>query len=106
MILKGDKDGGKAEIVLDLNYRSTKEILKFANKLITSNKNRPFSKSLETDLGNGLKPFIWSAQSDLNEAQMIANEIETLIEDGGYKYSDIAILYRNNALSRSLYVKI
>ena len=96
-----DKDGSKTWAVLDLNYRSTKEILKFANKLITSNKNRPFSKSLETDLGNGLKPFIWSAQSDLNEAQMIANEIETLIEDGGYKYSDIAILYRNNALSRS-----
>lgn len=96
-----NEDGSKAEIVLDLNYRSTKEILKFANKLITSNKNRPFSKSLETDLGNGLKPFIWSAQSDLNEAQMIANEIETLIKDGGYKYSDIAILYRNNALSRS-----
>ncbi len=96
-----NEDGSKPEIVLDLNYRSTKQILKFANKLITHNINRPFTKSLETDLGDGFKPFIWSAQSDLNEAQMIANEIQTLITDTNFKYSDIAILYRNNALSRN-----
>lgn len=94
-------DGSKAEIILDLNYRSTKNILKFANQLITYNQNRPVTKTLETSLGDGIKPFIWAAQSDLNESQMIANEINTLVIENGYKYSDIAILYRNNALSRS-----
>src|SRR5690606_38606920 len=95
------EDGQDNRVVLDLNYRSTKQILSFANKLIKHNKNRPVTKDLETNSGDGLKPYIWSAQSDLNEAQMIANEIQTLTKDAGYKYSDIAILYRNNALSRS-----
>lgn len=52
-------DGSKVEIVLDLNYRLIKEILKFVNKLIISNKNRFFLKLFEIDLGNGLKLFIW-----------------------------------------------
>lgn len=95
------EDGQDNSVVLDLNYRSTKQILSFANKLIKHNKNRPVTKDLETNLGDGLRPYIWSAQSDLNEAQMIANEIQALTQDAGYKYSDIAILYRNNALSRS-----
>lgn len=32
---------------------------------------------------------------------MIVNEIEIFIKDGGYKYFDIVILYKNNVLSRS-----
>ena len=31
---------------------------------------------------------------------MVANEIERLVNDFGYQYEDIAILYRNNSLSR------
>ena len=43
----------------------------------------------------GLK-FMWARFKE-----EIGNEIQSLIADNGLNYSDIAILYRNNALSRS-----
>ncbi len=89
------------ESVLDLNYRSTTEILEFANRLITHNTNRPVQKNLVAYRGHGQKPFVWSAPNDFGEATMVANEIQRLVRDLGYKYDDIAILYRNNALSRT-----
>mgnify|MGYP000954764969 CR=1 FL=1 len=89
------------ECVLDINYRSTKEILEYANRLIAHNINRPVKKNLNSNNGQGHKPFVWSAPSDFGEATMIANEIQMLVRDLGYSYSDIAILYRNNALSRT-----
>ena len=94
-----NKDFG-GECVLDLNYRSTVEILKFANRLIAQNQHRPFKKNLESNLGNGKEPFIWTAPTDFAEATMIANEIIRLVKEEGIPYQDIAILYRNNALSR------
>lgn len=88
------------EHVLDINYRSTVEILNYANKLIKYNQNRPFKKELQSKMGNGTEPVISVAHTDYNEAQMVANEIERLVNDFGYQYEDIAILYRNNSLSR------
>ncbi|WP_025724920.1 ATP-dependent helicase [Acholeplasma granularum] len=94
------KDFGGSQI-LDLNYRSTKQILNYANKLITHNKNRPIKKTLESAHGEGISPFMWTASSDFNESTMIANEIQSLVNESNYNYKDIAILYRNNALSRT-----
>ncbi|VEU83095.1 ATP-dependent helicase [Acholeplasma hippikon] len=94
------KDFGN-QVVLDLNYRSTTHILSYANRLIKRNQNRPFEKDLKSNLGDGIEPVIWSAQSDFNEANMVANEIKRLVSDYHYNYEDIAILYRNNALSRT-----
>ena len=90
------------EHVLIINYRSTKKILDHANRLIKFNQNRPFEKELVCDLGDGFDPQIWSASTDIQEANMIANEIERLKKELGYSYNEIAILYRNNALSRLL----
>src|SRR5690606_5395400 len=89
------------EQVLAKNYRSTPEILDFANRLIANNINRPVKKNLTTESPSGIEPLIWNAQSDFGEATMVANEITRLVKDFGYAYSDIAILYRNNALSRT-----
>src|SRR5690606_27323654 len=89
------------EQVLAKNYRSTPEILDFANRLIANNINRPVKKNLSTESPAGIEPMIWNAQSDFGEATMVANEITRLVKDHGYAYSDIAILYRNNALSRT-----
>lgn len=89
------------QVVLDINYRSTTHILDYANRLIKKNQNRPYEKDLKSNLGEGIEPAIWSAQSDFNEATMIANEIKRLVSDHEYSYEDIAILYRSNALSRT-----
>ncbi len=93
------KDFNAKEIILDKNYRSTNLILKAANKLISKNFDRPSAKNLESDLGIGIPITYHTAQSDYQETFYVINEINKLISKG-FVYDDIAVLYRNNALSR------
>lgn len=93
------KDFEADKIVLEHNYRSTNLILRAANQLIGYNINRPAAKNLESSLGLGHPPVYHHAQSDYRETYFVVNEIERLVHLG-YRYEDIAILYRNNALSR------
>ena len=93
------RDFKAEEVILDKNYRSTNYILQAANKLIVNNLNRPSQKNLESDLGLGNPITYHTAQSDYQETFYVINEINKLIQQG-YSYDDIAILYRNNALSR------
>jgi len=93
------RDFKAEEVILDKNYRSTNYILQAANKLIANNLNRPSQKNLESDLGLGNPIIYHTAQSDYQETFYVINEINKLIQQG-YSYDDIAILYRNNALSR------
>jgi DNA helicase II / ATP-dependent DNA helicase PcrA len=93
------KDFGANQVILEQNYRSTNQILKAANQLINYNFNRPAGKNLESDLGLGEPPVYHHAQTDFRESFFIANEIQRL-HQLGYQYDDMAVLYRNNALSR------
>ncbi len=93
------RDFHAEKIVLDKNYRSTTKILKSANKLIAYNFNRPSAKNLESDLGEGMGITYYVAPNDYRETFYVINEINKLVRQG-YRYDDIAVLYRNNALSR------
>jgi DNA helicase II / ATP-dependent DNA helicase PcrA len=93
------RDFGPEQVILDQNYRSTNQILKAANQLIAYNMNRPAAKTLESDLGVGEAPVIHHAQNDIRETFFVVNEIQRL-KQLGYQYDDVAVLYRNNALSR------
>ena len=93
------KDFCAQQVILDKNYRSTNNILKAANKLIKNNKSRTAGKNLVSDFGDGLPVIIKVAASDYDEANMVVNEIANLTMQN-YDYSDIAILYRANHLSR------
>lgn len=93
------KDFNAEQIVLEKNYRSTNHILNAANQLINNNFNRPSAKTLESDLGMGELPYIHHAQTDIRESFFVVNEIRRL-HDLGVRYEEIAVLYRNNALSR------
>jgi len=93
------KDFHAEMIVLEQNYRSTNQILKAANQLIQYNFNRPASKNLESDLGHGEAPIYHHAQSDFRESFFVVNEIQRL-HQLGIAYEEMAVLYRNNALSR------
>ena len=92
-------DFGADMVVLEQNYRSTNQILKAANQLINYNFNRPAAKNLESDLGLGESPIYHHALNDFRESFFVVNEIQRL-HQLGYQYDDIAVLYRNNALSR------
>ena len=85
-------------IVLDRNYRSTQAILNSANKLIAHNKLR-VTKNLYTEENMGDKVNVHASPSGRLEADYVAREISKLKQFGGYKYSDIALLYRSNYIT-------
>ena len=93
------KEFSASQIILDQNYRSTNDILHAANLLINHNQNRILGKSLKSDLGKGKQVHFYTAQNDYQETYFVIDEIRKLKREGA-EYSDIAILYRNNALSR------
>lgn len=84
---------------LERNYRSTKEIIEVANRVIKNNSSR-FDKNMWTDKDGGEKPVLYNAYDERDEALFVAKTIEKLNSEG-YDYNDIAVLMRINALSRS-----
>ncbi|QCT95139.1 ATP-dependent helicase [Caminibacter mediatlanticus TB-2] len=99
-ILDFEKDFNAEVIKLELNYRSTNQILTAANNLISFNKNR-YNKKLISALGDGKEVEVLENYNETAEAEVIAKRIKTLI-DSGVSPNEIAILYRINALSRSI----
>ncbi len=95
------KDVRDVEVVkLEQNYRSTKNILNAANSVIKNNNNR-MSKELWSAAEEGEKVEVYTAVNERDEAKHIMDKIRKLHADGT-SYSDIAILYRSNYLSRVL----
>ena len=90
---------------LEQNYRSTKKIIERANTLIKRNQNR-LDKNLWTDNASGTKIEEFAAYNDIEEAEYVTSNIKSLVSMGGYKYSDVAVLMRVNALSRLLEEKL
>ncbi|MBQ3213701.1 MAG: UvrD-helicase domain-containing protein [Clostridia bacterium] len=87
---------------LEQNYRSTKQILTIANKLIKNNQTRN-DKVLWTDNSVGIKVEHYQANDEFSEAEYVANQIKNLVNSGlGYSYNDFAVLTRLNALSAPL----
>ncbi len=98
-ILEFEKAFPSAAVIrLEQNYRSTQNILDAANRVIENNRGRK-GKKLWTDSEPGEKIYVYKAESDFDEAEYIANQISALCADG-YRYGDIAVLYRANATSR------
>ena len=91
--------GVRKIIKLEQNYRSTSHILDGANAVIANNKDR-MGKNLWTDAGAGELIRLYRADADLQEARAVVQDIMAE-KRRGRKYSDFAILYRNNNLSRN-----
>ena len=87
-------------VKLEENYRSRASILKVANELIQHNRTRLGKKLLATREG-GEEVVTLSSHDENEEARKIAAKISTLLNQG-VSPKEIAILYRVNALSRSL----
>ncbi|WP_431018778.1 UvrD-helicase domain-containing protein [Burkholderia cepacia] len=87
-------------IKLEQNYRSHGNILDAANQLISNNTHR-LGKNLRTDAGHGEPVRVYEASTDSQEAGWIVEEIRSLINIGMAR-SEVAVLYRSNAQSRSI----
>ena len=98
-ILNFEEDYPDAKVVLlEENYRSTKNILEVANAVIKKNIQRK-EKNLFTENKEGELISIFEAYNDRLEAEFIAERIVELV-DKGTKHEDIAVLYRANFQSR------
>src|SRR5699024_9160955 len=86
-------------IYLEQNYRSTKTILEAANNVINHNRGRK-PKKLWTENEAGSKIACYQADTERDESLFVMREIEQFVQEGKYKPSEIAILYRTNAQSR------
>jgi len=87
-------------VKLETNYRSTEPILKAANTLIEHNSTR-LGKKLTSHKGAGEDVKLLHSLDESMEAKAIAKEVQKLL-DSGTDPDEIAVLYRINALSRSL----
>lgn len=86
-------------ILLEQNYRSTQTILSAANAVIERNESRR-PKNLWTNAGAGATITGYVADTEHDEAQFVADEIDRLTDAGEAKAGDVAVFYRTNAQSR------
>lgn len=92
---------GSKKYVLDINYRSKKDITDIANKLIQNNENR-YEKSIKCDREHkGIVKYINTEDAE-EEAKFIAKDILSKCEDNCTNYDDFAVIYRTNIQSRAL----
>jgi len=87
-------------VKLETNYRSTEPILEASNALIEHNSHR-LGKKLKSHRGEGDHVKLLHSLDEGHESRAIAKEIKELLSKGVHQ-DNIAVLYRINALSRSL----
>ena len=99
-ILRFEKDFKDAQVIrLEQNYRSTSNILKAADSVISKNKER-HGKKLWTDEKHGEKVKVISFADDRMEAQTVCSLIKQHYATG-IKLSNIAVLVRAGYQTRS-----
>ena len=86
-------------LVMAQNYRSTGNILAAANAVIEHNTQRK-PKELWTEAAPGELVTTFRGNDEHEEAMFVASEIERLRDDEGFRYRDVAVFYRTNAMSR------
>lgn len=101
-MIKFKEDYPKAKIIkLVQNYRSTNMILKGSNALIKNNKIREPKELYSKNEGSKNDVIVQEAYYYEDEIRYVTNEIASLVNHYGYNYNDIAVIYRNGALSRN-----
>ncbi len=88
------------QIVLDVNYRSTKAVVRAAARVIRNNKNR-FEKQIVTTNEQGINVHIQEVRHPIEESKYIIKEVQKLLESG-VPATEIAVLFRTNHDARAL----
>ena len=96
---------GAAVFRLEQNYRSTRQILNVANALIEHNTDRLEKNLFSERVGeHNVEATLVSDEKD--EAVFVASNAKRLVNDGSYRYKDMAVFYRTHAQSRVLEEKL
>ena len=88
------------QILLDVNYRSTKAVVNGASRVIRHNKAR-FQKKIMTMNAQGASVHIQEVRHPVEESKYVVKEIQKALENGILS-SEIAILFRTNQEARAI----
>lgn len=88
------------KVILNVNYRSTREIVSASNRVISNNHNR-YKKKIKTINEAGEQPLFIQSEDGENEAVRIAEWIKSC-QKRGIAYRDIAVIFRTNLQARAL----
>ncbi len=88
-------------VTLDQSYRSTQTILEAASGVIANNDER-LKKNLWTENDKGSPVTVGEAYDEDEEARVVLQEINRLVEEDEFGRQEIAVMYRTNAQSRAM----
>ena len=88
------------QILLDVNYRSTRAIVKGAGRVIQNNGNR-FLKQIITTNEQGTNVHIQEVRNPIEESKYVIGEIQKELKKGTLP-TEIAVLFRTNTEARAL----
>jgi len=92
-----DRHPGTVIHRIETNYRSTPEILSFANGVLNAQpKGRHFDKELRAHRKHGQKPAVIQAMDDKEQAAFVLKRIHALVNEEGVSPNEIAVLYRSH----------
>ncbi len=98
-----DRHEGTVIHRIEINYRSTPEILAFANGVLNAQpKGRHFDKELRAARAHSVKPYVVATMDDREQAEFILKRIHSLINDDGVSAGQVAVLYRSHFIALEL----
>jgi DNA helicase-2/ATP-dependent DNA helicase PcrA len=90
---------GARIVRLEENYRSTPEIIRAANQLISCNSQR-HGKTLVATAPSGVPPTVIQAQDEIDESIRVVGEVESRLREGEILPSEAVILLRTGDQTR------
>ena len=101
IILNFERDfPGATVVLLEQNYRSTQTVLDAAESVIRASESHR-ARHLWTDRGAGIPVTLYEALDEVNEAEFVVRQVQSLTA-AGRRYGEVAVMYRTNGQSRPL----
>jgi DNA helicase-2/ATP-dependent DNA helicase PcrA len=93
---------GTEVVKLEDNYRSKAPIIEVANQAIALSTQARHGKTLRPARGPGEPVRLSVAEDPVREAKLVTREIEDIVKKEGFRFGDVAVLYRSNLQARVL----
>ncbi len=92
---------------IERNYRSSAQILRFANELLEQMPTDEIYKKILVPAKDGyFKPVVLSALDGASQGRLVSELIREIAESDKFSYSDIAVLYRSHFQAMDLQLQL
>lgn len=100
----GDRYPDFQQFRLEINYRSTPQIIELTNRSIAHNEHQ-FPKTLRAERGTGERPALLKVRDVYQQADFVCQRILELADEG-FSLNDVAVLYRAHHHAAELQVEL